>query len=108
MRATRRNERSAKMRRDGVHTHVGSHAEVGDLFSHLPRDVVPKRALSVDYDRPFMAIHLNDPAITREVHRRTELCIPVIPIPMPLASNDDVSGAARDIAAVARRLAKAS
>ena len=76
-------------------------------FSHLHGEVVPKRALFVDYDRPFMAIHLNDPAVTREVHRRTELCVPVVPIPMPLASNDDVSDAARDIAAVARRLAKA-
>ena len=34
----------------------------------------------MDYDRPFMAIHLNDPRITREVHRRTELCVPVLPL----------------------------
>ncbi len=90
-----------------VHTHVGAYAEVGALLSHLHSEVVPKRALFVDYDRPFMAIHLNDPAVTREVHRRTELCVPVVPIPMPLASNDDVSEAACNIAAVARRLAKA-
>jgi hypothetical protein len=68
---------------------------------------VPKRALSVDYDRPFMAIHLNDPAITREVHRRTELCVPVVPIPMPLASNDDLREAAAALPGIARRLAKA-
>ena len=36
-----------------------------------------------------MAIYLNDPAITREVHRRTELCVPVLPVRMPLSSNDD-------------------
>jgi hypothetical protein len=62
----------------------------------------------VDYDRPFMAIHLNDPAITREVHRRTELCIPVVPIAMPLASNDDLREPAGDLAGIARRLVKAS
>jgi DNA gyrase inhibitor GyrI len=91
-----------------VHTHVGSYDEVGELFSRLHSEVVPKRALSVDYDRPFMAIHLNDPAITREVHRRTELCVPVFPIQMPLAGNDDVSEEASDIAAVARRIARSS
>ena len=40
-----------------------------------------------------MAIYLNDPAITREVHRRTELCVPVIPVRMPLSSNDDEDAA---------------
>jgi AraC family transcriptional regulator len=72
-----------------VHTHVGSYAAAGDVFSTLHRDIVPKRGLSVDYDRPFVAIYLNDPAITREVHRRTELCVPVLPVRMPLSSNDD-------------------
>ena len=27
------------------------------------------RGLSLDYDRPFVTIYLNDPAITREMHR---------------------------------------
>jgi DNA gyrase inhibitor GyrI len=75
-----------------VHTHVGSYAETGQLFSQLHREIVPKRGLSLDYDRPFMAIHLNDPAITREMHRRTELCVPVLPVRMPLSSNDDEAG----------------
>jgi len=72
-----------------MHTHVGSYDTVGELFSRLHREVVPKRGLAVDYDRPFVAIYLNDPAITREMHRRTELCVPVIPVRMPLCSNDD-------------------
>jgi AraC family transcriptional regulator len=63
-----------------VHTHVGAYEPVGGLFSQLHRDWVPKQGLAVDYDRPFMAIYLNDPLITREVHRRTELCIPVLPL----------------------------
>jgi AraC family transcriptional regulator len=71
-----------------VHTHVGSYAEAGEIFSSLHREIVPKRRLSLDHDRPFMAIYLNDPRITREVHRRTDLCIPVLPICMPLPSND--------------------
>ena len=29
-------------------------------------------------------------AITREMHRRTELCVPVMPIRMPLSGNDDI------------------
>jgi DNA gyrase inhibitor GyrI len=80
-----------------VHTHVGSYGEVGELFSRLHRDVVPKRGLAVDYDRPFVAIYLNDPAITREVHRRTELCVPVNPVRMPLSSNDDGEAAAAGV-----------
>ena len=63
-----------------VHTHVGAYGPIGGLLSHLHRDWVPKQGLAVDYDRPFMAIHLNDPLVTREVHRRTELCIPVLPL----------------------------
>jgi hypothetical protein len=62
---------------------------MGEVLSRLHRDIVPKRGLAVDYDRPFVAIHLNDPAITREMHRRTELCVPVNPVRMPLSSNDD-------------------
>jgi AraC family transcriptional regulator len=72
-----------------VHTHVGSYDDMGGVFSKLHTSLVQKRGLSVDYDRSFMAIYLNDPTLTREVHRRTELCVPVIPIRMPVSSNDD-------------------
>jgi DNA gyrase inhibitor GyrI len=72
-----------------VQTHVGSYADAGELFSRLHREIVPKRGLSVDYDRAFVVVYLNDPTITREVHRRTELCVPVLPVRMPLSSNDD-------------------
>jgi AraC family transcriptional regulator len=72
-----------------VHTHVGPYDEMGDILSKLHTSLVQKRGLSVDYDRAFMTIYLNDPALTREMHRRTELCIPVLPICMPLSSNDD-------------------
>jgi DNA gyrase inhibitor GyrI len=51
--------------------------------------LVQKRGLTIDNDRSFMTIYLNDPAVTREMHRRTELCVPVVPIRMPLSSNDD-------------------
>ena len=63
-----------------VHTHIGGYEPIGDLLSQLHRDWVPKQGLEVDYDRPFMAIHLNDPRVTRQVHRRTELCVPVLPL----------------------------
>jgi DNA gyrase inhibitor GyrI len=87
-----------------VHTHVGSYGEEGALFSHLHREILPSRGLAVDYDRPFMTIYLNDPKVTREVHRRTELCVPVVPMQMPLVSNDDgVAGC--DVTAIARRVA---
>lgn len=77
-----------------VHTHIGGYQRMGGLFSELHRAWVPKQGLAVDYDRPFMAIHLNDPMLTREVHRRTELCIPVLPIRVELegevtGDNDD-------------------
>ena len=71
-----------------VHTHVGSYQPMGGLLSQLHRDWVPKQGLSVDYDRPFMAIYLNDPMLTREVHRRTELCIPVLPLRVALPAED--------------------
>jgi AraC family transcriptional regulator len=78
-----------------VHTHIGAYGPIGGLFSHLHRDWVPKQGLAVDYDRPFMAIHLNDPVMTREVHRRTELCIPVLPLRgyMPADGLGDEEGA---------------
>lgn len=86
-----------------VHTHVGAYEGAGDVISRLHCDLVPKRGLTVDYDRPFMAVYLNDPRVTREVYRRTELCIPIVPIPMELAGNNDSHGC--DVAALARRLA---
>jgi len=75
-----------------VHTHVGSYSEAGKLLSRLHSEIVPSRGLSVDYTRAFVAIYLNDPSVTREVHRRTELCVPVIPVRMPAASNNDDQG----------------
>lgn len=87
-----------------VHTHVGGYEEIGALFTHLHSEIVPKRALTVDYERPFVAVYLNDPQITREMHRRTELCVPVVPIPMPLATNDEGREGC-DITEIARRIA---
>ena len=87
-----------------VHTHVGAYDHMGDVIACLHSEAIPKRGLTVDYDRPFMAIYLNDPRVTREVHRRTELCIPVVPIPMALAKNDDRQDG-YDITALARRIA---
>jgi AraC family transcriptional regulator len=78
-----------------VHTHIGAYGPIGGLFSHLHREWIPKQGLSVDYDRPFMAIHLNDPYITREMHRRTELCVPVVPLReyAPLDAHGEDEGA---------------
>ena len=68
----------------------------GKLFSQMRRVTVAKRGLSIDFGRPFVAIYLNDPTITREMHRRTELCVPVMPVRMPLSSNDDDAGQSAD------------
>jgi AraC family transcriptional regulator len=87
-----------------VHVHTGPYANTAQLFSRLHTEMVPKRGLTIDYGRPFLAIYLNDPRTTPEVHRRTELCIPVVPMPMSASSNDD-SLAASDAIAIARRLA---
>ena len=72
-----------------VHTHVGRYQPMGGLISRLHRDWVPKQGLSVDYDRPFIAVYLTDPMLTREVHRRTELCIPVLPLRVALPVEAD-------------------
>lgn len=71
-----------------VQAHVGPYVDEGQLFSILHRDLVPRRGLSVDFCRPFDAVYLNNPAVTPSVHRRTELCVPVLPIPMMAPSND--------------------
>ena len=68
--------------------------DTGEAFSKMRRVTVAKRGLSIDFGRPFVAIYLNDPLVTREMHRRTELCIPVMPMRMPLSSNDDGEQAA--------------
>ena len=88
-----------------VYTHVGPHREAGDVISTLHGDLIPKRGFSFDYDRPILAVYLNDPRVTREAHRRTELCIPVIPIPALVASNDGTTTDTLDVTALARRLA---
>jgi AraC family transcriptional regulator len=87
-----------------VHTHVGSYDETGELYARLQDELVPKRGLTIDGERPLLAIYLNDPRVTRELHRRTELCIPVVPIPTLVASNDG-DAAALDVMAIAQRLA---
>ncbi len=73
-----------------VCTHVGSYAEAGSRFSDLRREIVPRHGLTIDLGRPFLAIYLNDPAVTREAYRRTELCVPVVPVAMLHAGNDDL------------------
>jgi DNA gyrase inhibitor GyrI len=72
-----------------VHTHVGAIEATGELFSLLYRRELPKRGLAVDEDRPFLAIYLTDPTVTREMHRRTELCIPLDRAHMPMQADDD-------------------
>ena len=85
-----------------IHTHVGSYGGLGNLMSELHRDFVPRQGLTVDYDRPFMAIHLNDPLLTREVHRRTELCVPVMPLPLAIGEDLGVARPRRSAAALRR------
>ena len=72
-----------------VYTHVGAYEEMGALLSELHRRAVPQRGLKVDYARPFVAVYLNDPTVTRQMHRRTELCVPVLPVRMLGLDNDD-------------------
>ena len=69
-------------------THVGSYHAIGDMFSQMRRSMVAARGLKVDGHRPFLAIYLNDPLVTREAHLRTDICVPVVPIQVPLATND--------------------
>jgi AraC family transcriptional regulator len=71
-----------------VLTHVGSYDATGRVFSHLHRDLVGKHRLRIDGERPFLAVYLNDPQFTPEVHRRTEICVPVFPVCVPISAND--------------------
>jgi AraC family transcriptional regulator len=84
-----------------VHTHVGAIEASGELFSQLYRGEIPKRGLTLDDGRPFLAIYLTDPTTTREMHRRTELCVPIYPLQLPIAGNDRNLSAADGDRAVA-------
>ena len=53
-----------------VYTHVGPHREAGNVISTLLGDLIPKRGLTVDYDRTILAVYLNDPRVTRDVLAR--------------------------------------
>jgi AraC family transcriptional regulator len=70
-----------------VHGHEGSDDETWHLFSRLYGDIVPKQGLSVDQSRPFVAMYLSPSAHTGQVDRRTELCVPILPIGLPLLSH---------------------
>jgi hypothetical protein len=78
----------------GVYTHVGGFELTGRLFSQLYRDEIPSRGMKPDEDRPFLAIYRTDPTVTREQFQRTELCVPVFPLPISHANNDDEAEAA--------------
>lgn len=84
-----------------VHTHVGPYEETGRIVSQLYRDIIPRRGLSLDRERPFVMIYLNDPMTTRAAYLRSELCVPVLPICMPLASNDEQGAVDNDAMSVA-------
>jgi AraC family transcriptional regulator len=71
-----------------VYTHVGPIEETGKLFSDLYRKEIPARGLSAENDRPFQSVYLTDPTVTPGKYRRTELCVPIASVRMPLASND--------------------
>ncbi len=71
-----------------VYTHVGSIEATGELFSRLYRHELPKLGLKVDEDRPFLAVYLTDPTVTREMHRRTEVCIPLNAAHLPMQAAD--------------------
>jgi AraC family transcriptional regulator len=72
-----------------VQTHTGAIEATGETFSQMRRNEVPARGLQIDSDRPFLAIYLTDPTVTLEKYRRTELCVPIVPILTPMESNDD-------------------
>jgi DNA gyrase inhibitor GyrI len=72
-----------------VHTHTGAIEATGAAFSQMRRDEIPARGLQIDSDRPFLAVYLTDPTVTVEKYRRTELCIPVVPILTPIENGDD-------------------
>jgi AraC family transcriptional regulator len=69
-------------------TYFGVYNPLGAMFSPLHHNAIAKRGLRVDYERAFMAIYLHDPITSRGAYRRTEVCVPVSPIRMPVAGND--------------------
>jgi DNA gyrase inhibitor GyrI len=80
----------------GVYTHVGGFEPTGRLFSQLYREEIPARGMKPDGDRPFLAIYRTDPTVTREQFQRTDLCVPVFPLPVSHAYNDDETEAAQN------------
>lgn len=72
-----------------VRTHVGAIEATGQIFSELLRREIPARGLTIDEERAFLSVYPTDPTVPREMHRRTEICVPVYPLRMPLAGNSD-------------------
>lgn len=61
-----------------VYRHTGPHEAIGTTFSAMRRDWLARDGLTIDPDRAFMEIYLNDPLVTAAAGLETELCIPVI------------------------------
>jgi AraC family transcriptional regulator len=61
-----------------IYTHTGSHHELRDAFQAMKHDAVRERGLSVDDDRPFMEVYLDDPQYVPIHACRTELCVPIL------------------------------
>jgi AraC family transcriptional regulator len=61
--------------------HSGPHERIREQLASLRDDWVPHNALSLDPRRPLIAIHLNHPQNTAPEQLRTDLCVPVMPVP---------------------------
>jgi AraC family transcriptional regulator len=61
-----------------VYTHVGPHRELREAFQVMKHDALRDRGLSLDADRQFMEIYLDDPGVVPVGECRTELCVPIL------------------------------
>jgi AraC family transcriptional regulator len=75
-----------------VYEHVGPHNELCRSFNEMKRSAVPQRGMTIDGDRAFMEVYLDDPQRVPLALCRTELCVPImasaiadIPTTKPLA-----------------------
>lgn len=69
--------------------HTGDHKHIGALFREIRSQYGPTSSLQLDPLRPFVAIYLDDPACNPVEKLRTDLCVPVSPVPAMAENNDN-------------------
>ena len=60
-----------------IHRHKGPYHQMGAVFGHLRDQWLPTSGQTLEANRPFLEIYLNDPSEVPESDYLTDLCLPI-------------------------------